>query len=190
VKGLNSTFRDPNSPLRTPHSALRTENRQRARPVDLHYLRAIVRTLLEKVLAILDYDLAVHLVAAPEMTRLNETFLQHEGPTDVITFDYCGQAPPASRLSRPRSTPHAPRPPLRPPLHGEIFICLNEALTQAQRFRTTWQSELLRYLIHGILHLQGFDDLRSRDRRTMKREESRLLRLCSRQFDLQKLAKG
>jgi len=163
--------------------ALRTENRQRARPVELRYLRTIARALLEKVLAIPNYDLAVYLVAAPEMTRLNETFLQHEGPTDVITFDYCDQAALTSRLSSPRSTPPSP-------LHGEIFICVDEALIQARRFRTTWQSELLRYLIHGVLHLQGFDDLRPRDRQRMKREESRLLRLCSCQFDLRKLAKG
>jgi probable rRNA maturation factor len=150
----------------------------------------MAKTLLEKVLTIPDYDLAVYLVAAPEMTRLNETFLQHEGPTDVITFDYYEQAPPASRLSRPRSTLHAPRSMPPPPLHGEIFICLDEALTQARRFRTSWQSELLRYLIHGILHLRGFNDLRPQDRQRMKRAESRLLRLCSRQFDLRKLAKG
>jgi len=169
--------------------ALRTENRQRARPVDLRYLRAIAKTLIERVLTIPNYDLAVYLVAAPEMTRLNETFLQHEGPTDVITFDYCEQTPPASRLSLSRSTLHAPRSAPPPPLHGEIFICVDEALIQARRFRTTWQSELLRYLIHGILHLQGFDDLRPAYRRKMKREESRLLRLCSRQFDFRKLAK-
>ena len=65
---------------------------------------------------------------------------------------------------------------------------MDEAIAQARRFRSTWQSELVRYLIHGILHLRGFDDLRHSDRRKMKREESRLLRLLARQFNFGKLA--
>jgi probable rRNA maturation factor len=67
---------------------------------------------------------------------------------------------------------------------------VDEALIQARRFRTSWQSEIVRYLIHGILHLQGFDDQRPADRRKMKREESRLLRRSSLRFDLRKVAKG
>ena len=47
-------------------------------------------------------------------------------------------------------------------LHGEIFICVDEAIRQARRFGTIWQSEIVRYLIHGVLHLLGFDDSRHR----------------------------
>ena len=61
-------------------------------------------------------------------------------------------------------------------LHGEIFICVGEAVAQARRFRTSWQSELIRYLIHGLLHLRGYDDQNMSARRKMKREEDRLLR--------------
>jgi probable rRNA maturation factor len=42
-------------------------------------------------------------------------------------------------------------------LHGELFICLDDAVKQAREFRTTWQSELTRYVIHGLLHLCGHD---------------------------------
>ncbi len=73
-------------------------------------------------------------------------------------------------------------------LHGEIFICIEDAVRQAREFRTTWQSELVRYLIHGVLHLIGYDDLTAADRHVMKREENRLLRTLSRQFSFRDLA--
>src|SRR5436305_1437059 len=146
-------------------------NGQRTRPLNIRYLRSITTALLDHVGPIADYDLAIHLVSAPEMTRLNQTFLRHEGPTDVITFDY--------------SEDGAKQPPC-PALHGEIFICVAEAVAQAETFRTSWQSEIVRYLVHGILHLQGFDDVRPKDRRAMKREESRLMRWLSRRFDLRR----
>jgi probable rRNA maturation factor len=114
------------------------------------------------------FDLAIHIIRAPEMARLNETFLQHSGSTDVITFDYSDS---------PKSS-----------LHGEIFICIDDASLQARQFRTSWQSELTRYIIHGILHLRGFDDIRTATRRKMKREENRLLREVGRLFALEKLA--
>ena len=73
-------------------------------------------------------------------------------------------------------------------LHGEIFICIDDAVKQARQFRTTWQSELVRYLIHGVLHLVGYDDLTPAGRCVMKREENCLLGMLSRQFSLRRLA--
>jgi len=67
-------------------------------------------------------------------------------------------------------------------LHGEVFVCLDEAVTQARRFRVTWQSELVRYVVHGVLHLLGYDDLNPRARRRMKAAENRLMRRLARQF--------
>jgi probable rRNA maturation factor len=61
-------------------------------------------------------------------------------------------------------------------INGELFICVDEAIRQAKRFRTTWQSELMRYIVHGVLHLLGHDDHRAADRLKMKREENRLVR--------------
>jgi probable rRNA maturation factor len=63
-------------------------------------------------------------------------------------------------------------------------------MTQARQFRTSWQSELVRYIIHGVLHLRGFDDIRPADRRKMKREENRLLRAAGRLFRLRNLGAG
>jgi probable rRNA maturation factor len=145
-------------------------NRQRAWPVDSRRLRRIAQTLLLDSFHVRDADLGIYLVAAPEITRLNEQFLQHRGSTDVLAFDYSDGTGTA-------------------PLHGEIFVCVDEAVRQARRFRTTWPCELVRYLVHGLLHLHGYDDHRPADRRRMKHQEDRLLRALRRQFDLPLLAR-
>ena len=150
-------------------------NRQRTLAVDSRLLRRIVETLLTEMPQISQADLAIHLIATSRMTRLNESFLHHVGSTDVITFDYLEQAD--------RRTQHVSS------LHGEIFVCVNEAVAQARRFRTVWQSELVRYTVHGILHLLGFDDSNAAARRKMKRAEEQMLRALGRRFHLSKLAR-
>ena len=74
-------------------------------------------------------------------------------------------------------------------MHGEVFVCVDEAVIQARRFRTLWQKELVRYVVHGVLHLQDFDDQGVRERRRMKREENRLLRLLAQRFPLSHVAR-
>jgi rRNA maturation RNase YbeY len=150
-------------------NVLRILNRQKVRAIDRRLLRRIVGVLLEEFPDRKRYELAIHLVNADEMTRLNETFLRHQGPTDVITFDY-SEGPGAELL------------------HGEIFVCVDEALIQARRFHVSWQTETARYLIHGLLHLAGCDDAQPRLRRAMKRRENKLLNSLSRRFDLGKLS--
>jgi probable rRNA maturation factor len=147
-------------------------SRQRARKINRRLLKQITAALLAD-LKIEKIELDIHLVATPEMTHLNEKFLRHAGSTDVITFDY--------------SVPGDQTPDARRQLHGEIFVCVDEAVLQARKFGTSWQSETVRYIIHGILHLLGFDDSSAADRRKMKREENRRLRAIARRFPLSKL---
>ena len=210
------------------------QNRQKVLRVDLRLLRRLTKHLLEQELHLASYELCVHLVSASEITRLNEQFLQHAGPTDVIAFDQRGAAnlintplqrgAPRRKRTENRFNGFSPTPetvetvytsaaphvtPLKrgvnerslvcpaddgeaphPALQGELFICLEVAVTQAQQFRTTWTSELARYIIHGLLHLSGYDDLSPGPRRVMKREENRLLRAASKSFPLVRLRRS
>ncbi len=150
---------------------LSLQNRQRVRRVDTRLLRQITLRLLDTELSLDSYELAIHLVGTREMAKVNWDFLQHEGSTDVITFDHSESGEGLVGL------------------HGELFICVDDAVKQAQEFRTTWQSELARYVIHGLLHLCGHDDLKPEPRRKMKREENRLVRLVAKEFSLSKLAR-
>lgn len=134
-------------------------------------LNKVARTLLADLLNVGSFELFIYVVGAPEMTRLNEVYLRHAGSTDVLAFDYAD--------GRREGT-----------LFGEIFVCTDEALIQAKRFHTTWQEELVRYVVHGTLHLLGHDDHSAAKRRTMKREENRLLRELAGGVDLQQLGRG
>lgn len=148
-------------------------NRQRTKPIDSRFLKRIVRDIFDE-LSITEAELGISLVAAREMTLVNETFLQHKGSTDVITFDHL----------EPDGTTENPA--LQ--LHGELFVCVDDALAQSKKFKTTWQSEVIRYVTHGILHLLGYDDLKASLRQKMKREENRLVRRLTRRFTLAELS--
>ncbi|HXG46059.1 MAG TPA: rRNA maturation RNase YbeY [Methylomirabilota bacterium] len=150
-------------------SELRLRNRQRTRAVDLRRLHRLVRHLLREHLACAQFELGLHLVTGEEMARVNEQFLGHAGSTDVITFDH--------------------REGAEGPLYGELFVSVDDAVSQARSFRTTWPSELIRYIIHGLLHLRGHDDQDPAARRVMKREENRLLRALAREFELAAIAR-
>ena len=150
-------------PSAAPRPALTLRNRQQARPVDLRLLRRIALRLLAQHFRPATYELGVFLVGAREMARINERFLRHAGSTDVITLDYGDAGQPEN-------------------LCGDIFICVDEAVVQARRFRTTWESEVVRYLAHALLHLQGFDDRKPADYRRMKQAENRLLKQIGKEF--------
>ena len=163
----------PSSILHPPSSlALSVANRQRAKKINTRLLKQIGLALFAE-LEIENAELGIRLVGAKEMARVNWQFLQHEGSTDVITFDHLN---PESRIQNPKLQ-----------LHGELFVCVDDAISQAKEFGSSWQSEIVRYVVHGVLHLLGYDDLKPHLRRKMKREENRLVRILSTRFTLSKL---
>ena len=87
--------------------------------------------------------------------RLNKQFLNHDEPTDVMTF--------------PLSNPGAKT------LEGELVIGVEVALEQAQDRGHDVDSELCLYVIHGILHLCGYDDRTEKDTKEMRRMERKYL---------------
>ena len=153
----------------TRASQLHIANRQRTKKINSRFLKQIVAELFTE-LQITEAELGIHLVGAAEMARVNWQFLRHEGSTDVITFDHLEKRTTESEK--------------RKQIHGELFICVDDAVKQAKEFRTNWQSELVRYVVHGVLHLLGYDDLEPALRRKMKRAENRLVQLLAQRFSL------
>ena len=184
------------TPVRNPtpgrQRIINLRNLQQSRSVDVRLLRQIVQALLREIWPEGGFDLSIYLVAVPEMTRLNETFLHHKGSTDVITFDYADKAGQACRLSN-RAGPNTRSRQMRDTspmlLHGEIFVCLDEAVAQAGRFHATWQSELVRYVVHGLLHLLGYDDRNPQARRRMKTAEDALVRRLASQSSFRAISR-
>ena len=157
--------------LRPASQLLQIQNRQRTQRVDSRLLKKLLSDVLSNDLGVAHYEICVHLVGAREMTSVNETFLQHGGSTDVITFSHR-------------------EPPSATELHGELFVCVDEAIELAPRFRGTWQSELVRYAVHGFLHLQGHDDREPLARRRMKRVENQVLRSLRKRLAVERIGSG
>jgi probable rRNA maturation factor len=91
-------------------------------------------------------EVSILIISDRRMAELHERFLNESGPTDVITFQ-----------------------------HGEIFISVDTALANAKRFDTSLRHELRLYIVHGLLHLQGFDDQDPRGTRRMRAAEKEVL---------------
>ena len=147
---------------------LSVRNLQRRYPVDSREARKATGLLMDELLKIEAYDLSILFVNETRMAQLNTTHLHHEGATDIITFDYCTSVR----------------------FHGELIICPAVAGKHAQKYRANLGRELARYIIHGVLHLRGFDDQTPAARRKMKREENRLLQKLARRFPVDSLAHG
>jgi probable rRNA maturation factor len=102
-------------------------------------------------------SLSIAFVGNAEIRRLNRRFLGHDYATDVLAF------------------------PLGTDLFGEVVVSAEYAAAEARRRGIPLEEELLRYVVHGILHLLGYDDHRPADRRRMwVRQERELGRFLGR----------
>jgi probable rRNA maturation factor len=104
---------------------------------------------------------------------VNRRHLEHEGPTDVITFDY--------------REDHAPSTPDEASTLAEVMVCPAMALRQAPEHEQDVPTEMVLYLIHGILHLCGHDDLQDSSRGKMRQAEQELLARLREEFDFSQL---
>ncbi len=144
-------------------------NTQRDYPIQTRLLRDWMQDLLSTEWPEFTGECCFHLVSAKRMAEVNWDYLQHEGPTDVITFDLAED-------------------PERQLFLAEIYICPAVAEKQAEEFGTSWPEEVVRYHIHGLLHLAGYDDQAPEDRRRMKRAEERILKSLGRRVPFDALA--
>jgi len=103
-----------------------------------------------------------------EMTELNGLHLNHEGTTDVITYDL--------------------RPAEPGEVSAEIYICPSVAEQYGKKFSSTVSREICLYAIHGLLHLTGHDDLTEEARLEMRAAESQVMEELGHRFDLDVIA--
>jgi probable rRNA maturation factor len=95
-------------------------------------------------------EIGVLVVSDRKIADLHRRFMKIAGPTDVITFQ-----------------------------HGEIFISADTAQRQAAAYGTSLEHELRLYLVHGLLHLHGFDDHDPAARRRMDSVQEGIVRLAA-----------
>jgi probable rRNA maturation factor len=127
---------------------------QEAVPVDRARARAVVRTVLEGEDEP-DAEISVAFVDNATIHVLNKRYLAHDEPTDVLSF--------------PLSEPGARR------LSGELVVGAEVALAQATDRGHDVQAELALYVIHGLLHLLGYDDHSDDEAAEMRQRERHYL---------------
>lgn len=130
-------------------------NQQEAVPIDFARLKETARVVLEEE-KIKDAQISLAFVDNQTIHRLNKQFLNHDEPTDVLSF--------------PLSAPNART------LEGEIVIGAEVAKEQAEERGHDVGAELALYVIHGLLHLCGYDDHEPDDIGRMRESERYLLR--------------
>jgi probable rRNA maturation factor len=99
-------------------------------------------------------ELSVALVGDEEMAELNRRFLDRDGPTDVLAFPYGEE---------------------RGPVNGEIVVNAEMAVRQAAGRPHSATDELMLYVVHGLLHLLGYDDRGAPQARVMRERERAIL---------------
>jgi len=99
-------------------------------------------------------SLPINFISSDQIITINKEYLNHNYSTDIITFNYSGS---------------------KKNLDGEIFISIDDAKINAKAYNNSLKEELLRLVIHGILHLLGYDDIKKSDFKKMKELENSLL---------------
>jgi len=95
--------------------------------VDKAFLRGVAKKVLEKK----EFNLSIALVGQGRIKELNKRYRGKNKATDVLSFQYDNS--------------------------GEVVICLREVKKNAKQFKSTYKKELTRVLIHGILHILGYN---------------------------------
>lgn len=112
------------------------------------WLRQVAETENKKV-----GDIAYIFCDDEYLLSLNKTYLKHDYYTDVITFEYSN----GNVIS------------------GDIFISVDTVQANAEMYKVTFQSELYRVMVHGVLHLCGYCDATDAEREVMREKENTYL---------------
>lgn len=117
-------------------------------------LKNWIKTITEKEKHLLG-DINYIFCSDEELLEINMKHLNHNTYTDIITFDYTE----AKKIS------------------SDIFISIDRVTENAKKFNVTFEDELHRVMIHGILHLCGYKDKSKADAELMRKKENTSLKL-------------
>jgi probable rRNA maturation factor len=131
-------------------------NNQNALEISSQDAANIVRETLARLKHPCD-EISIHFISKKEISRLHGTYFNDPTPTDCISFP----------IDNEDETGYC--------LLGEIFVCPEVAIEYATRLKRDVYRETTLYLVHGILHLIGYDDIDPADRRRMRAAERRVL---------------
>lgn len=116
----------------------------------IHFLVGKLKDLLKFEIT----SFEINFISSEEIFSINSRYLKHFRTTDIITFNYSGE---------------------NFNFDGEIFISIDDAKENAKKFRVTFDNEIMRLVIHGVLHMLGYDDTSVTKKKEMKKIENELV---------------
>ena len=128
-------------------------------------LKKMVAFILRR-LDVTDGELSIVFASDAEIAKLNRVYRKKNVPTDVLSFSMLE----GKRLKNESA------------VLGDIVISVDRAKAQAKTFGTAFKMEMELYIIHGILHLFGYDDEEPKAQKRMRRKERELLALLNNKF--------
>lgn len=134
--------------------------------VDVEPLRQLARRVLDAERLPDETEVAILLVTDGQMARYNERFMGRHGPTDVLAF-------PLEELE-PGVVP-APSPNGPPVNLGDVIIAPGVVADQADEAGVAYEDELAHMVVHGLLHLLGYDHQNEEQADEMEQRERELL---------------
>lgn len=126
------------------------DNHQKALPIQKRFITRIVKEILS-FLQVDCKEISIYFTTVEKISELHGQFFNDPTPTDCISF--------------PIDEEHL----------GEVFVCPAVAIAYAEKHNIDPLQETLLYLVHGILHLIGYDDLDTDSKRIMRRMEKKCM---------------
>jgi probable rRNA maturation factor len=142
--------------------SIHIHNHQKCVIVPPSQFKKIIQKVLKKE-RIVQAELSIVIVTDRKIHEINRKFLNHDFSTDVITFDLSDD-----ELSRKKHT-------IIKPVEGEIYVSAGAAARKGRELKVLPEQELLLYIVHGILHLLGYDDHAATDKKRMRKKEKEIL---------------
>lgn len=140
-------------------------------PLDDAALRRVAEVVLEAEGFPEDTEVAVILVTPEQIAEYNRRFMDRDGPTDVLAFPLEDLEP----GTVPRRIANGP-----PVVLGDVFLCPAEIRGRGERHGIPFEDYLPLLLVHGLLHLLGYDHGDDASADAMERREDELLSLVGR----------
>jgi len=130
-------------------------------PAESHIEQWVLQVLTQQLESTPFPELSIQVVDEQTISELNETYRHKSGPTNVLSFPF--DAPPGL----PKDEAEA--------LLGDIVICAQVVATEAQQQHKSLQAHWAHMVVHGVLHLLGYDHLSDEDAEQMENLEIQLL---------------
>ncbi|MFA6321329.1 MAG: rRNA maturation RNase YbeY [Candidatus Omnitrophota bacterium] len=145
-------------------------NLHRAYKINERLVKRIVTYILRRVFPGGKTELGFIFLTDRKIRTLNKKYKGEDRATDVLSFDLSVREAHSSV-----------------PLSGEIYISVDKARKNSKIFNTRFKEEFVLYVIHGILHLVGYDDESPKDRVRMEKKQEEMLKILCRKENLSKV---